>query len=106
MKTNEELLRENERLQQELRDCNTEIESLKQEISCKQYDLDEVLDQLETIEEEEKRLNELLDEWEGKQTLDSSNLMEQQKAELLVKAQKRFTLVELEEKLGGNSFTL
>lgn len=106
MKTNEELLRENERLQQELRDCNTEIESLKQEISCKQYDLDEVLDQLETIEEEEKRLNELLDEWEGKQTLDSSNLMEQQKAELLKIAQKKFTLQELEEMFGGNSFTL
>lgn len=106
MKTNEELLKENEKLQQELRDCNTEIESLKEEISYKQDELDEISDQLETAEEEETRLNSLLDEYEAKVTLDTSNLMEQQKAELLKIAQKKFTLQELEEMFGGNSFTL
>lgn len=53
-------------------------------------------------------LEEVIEDYEKQECmkLDSSNLMEQQKAELLVKAQKRFTLQELEEKLGGNYFTL
>jgi len=99
MKTKEEL-------DKEIEDYKKEIESLKEELDIKNGELAEYYDRLDSAGEEETRLNELLWEWEEKQTLDSSNLMEQQKAELLVKAQKRFTLQELEERLGGNSFTL
>lgn len=58
--------------------------------------------------EEIEYLKEIVEDYEKKETvtLDSSNLMELQEAELLVKAQKKFSLQELEDMFGGNSFDL
>lgn len=95
-----------EELQKEIDDYKKEVESLKEALSYKQELPDDANDQIEDLEEEEQRLNYLLDEYESKVVLDTSNLMEEQKAELLKIAQGKFSLQELEEMFGGNSFTL
>lgn len=99
MKTIEELEERIAELEEKLDELESDNEKLKDEIEDLEEDIEE-------LQEEETRLNDLLDEYESKQTLEISNLEEEQKAELLVIAHKKFTLAELEEKLGGNSFTL
>lgn len=99
MKTKEEL-------EKEIKDYQIEIESLKEELVEKQRELEYAFDEVEDKQEENEFLREELAEFEKGVTLDTPNLMELQKAELLVKAQKKFSLQELEERLGGNSFDL
>lgn len=106
MKTIEELEERIAELEDKLEDLEIDNERLKDEIEDLEEDIEDLEEDIEELQEEETRLNDLLDEYESKQTLEISNLEEEQKAELLVIAHKKFTLAELEEKLGGNSFTL
>lgn len=99
MKTKEEL-------EKEIKDYQMEIESLKEDLVEKQRELDYALDVVEDEQGENECLREELAEFEKGVTLDTPNLMELQKAELLVKAQKKFSLQELEDMFGGNSFDL
>lgn len=58
------------------------------------------------LREYREHIDTLLHERDEEYEMDTSNLMELQKAELLVKAQKKFSLQELEDMFGGNSFDL
>ena len=89
MKTTEEinieLTKDNKILKQELKDAENEIEDLEFTIDKLEYDVYSL---------------------EQKVILEAKNLDDEQKAELLHIAFYRYSLKELEERLGGNSFEI
>lgn len=75
----------------------------EQEISDMEWDKDEEIDDLkDEVEELERKVSELEDKAEA---FDINSLEDEMKVELFQAAMKKYTLVELEEKL-GNRFEL
>lgn len=90
------LLSDLARLHNEVSDLEEENEELESDIEDKQYEIDELKSQIETLEleaEEDGYCNENLQ-------FDCQTFIDFQKAELLMKIYKNFTLSQIEEKFG------
>lgn len=83
------------------------IDIIDEELNDIEWDHDNDIDEKEDeIRDLEKRVEELEDQLEDHGIGNSTTLEDEMKAELWQVVSKKFTLVQLEEKLGGNRFQL
>ena len=83
------------------------IDIIDDELADLEWDKDNEVDEKEDeIRDLEKRVEELEDQLEDHGIGTATTLEDQMKSELFIVAAKKFTLVQLEEKLGGNRFQL
>ena len=83
------------------------IDIIDDELADLEWDKDNEVDEKEDeIRDLEKRVEELEDQLEDHGIGNSTTLEDEMKAELWQVVSKKFTLVQLEEKLGGNRFQL